>query len=67
MTDLKNDRILEINQFEKLMNFQNLTLKNKKKLNVTIWKINILQFAKLLNCANNLWIMKNKFNNKTIE
>ena len=53
------------------MNFQNLTLyKIRKKLNVIIWKIkkyiinfiiwkiNILQFKKLLNCANNLWIMK---------
>ena len=48
------------------MNFENLTLKNlKKTLNVTIrvikkknyftiWKINILQFEKLLNCGNNL-------------
>ena len=34
------------------MNFSNLTLKNNKKtLNITIWKINILEFKKLLNCA----------------
>ena len=29
LTDLKNDQIFEIVQFEKLVNFQNLTLKNK--------------------------------------
>ena len=48
------------------MNFKNLTLQNLKKnikcydlknfkiIYFTIWKINILQFEKLLNCTNNL-------------
>ena len=69
MTDFKHDQIFEIFQFEKLMNFQNLTLKNIKNvkcynlenlkiINFTVWKINILQFEKWLNCANNLEIIK---------
>ena len=33
-------------------------LRNLKIINFTVWKINILQFEKLLNCANNLWMMK---------
>ena len=70
MTDFKKDQIFEIFLFEKLMNFRNLTLKNEKKniichnlenlkiINFTVWKICILQCEKLLNCANNLWVMK---------
>ena len=39
-TNFENDQIFEIVHFEKIMNFQNLTLKNLKKTsNVTIWKI----------------------------
>ena len=69
---MKIDQIFEIVQFEKLMNFQNLTLRKIKKkknikcytlaylkiINFTIWKISISQLEKLINCENNLWIMR---------
>ena len=70
MTDSENDQTFEIAQFDKIMNFQNLklwkirknikyyNLVNSKIINFTIWKISILPFEKLLNYANNLWIMK---------
>ena len=45
---VENDQIFEIVQFEKLKNFQNLTIW-KFFFPLTILKINILQFEKLLN------------------
>ena len=38
----------------KKKNIKSYNLENLKIINFTIWKINILQFEKLLNCANNL-------------
>ena len=50
MTNLENDQIFGIFKFETLTNFQDLTiLKIKHFFHFTIWKINILQFEKLLN------------------
>ena len=42
-TDLENDRIFEIYQFElkKFTNFQNLKIWEIKKIDFTIWKIDI--------------------------
>ena len=44
-------RIFKISRFEKLKKKKqlNLTIGRIKKKNFTIWKINILQFEKLLN------------------
>ena len=54
--------------FKKLKkNIKCYNLENLKIIVFTVWKINILQFKNLLNCANNLWIMKKKFSNKPIE
>ena len=50
LNNLENDKIFGIFKFETLTNFQNLKiLKIKFFFYFTIWKINILQFVKLLN------------------
>ena len=57
--NLKNQWIFKIYHFENLKkNIKCYNLANLKKINFTIWKNNISQLEKLLNCANNWWIMK---------
>ena len=71
LTDLEKDQIFGIFKFETLTNFKNSTiLKIKHFFYFTFWKINILQFEKLLNILSIQIISKkwkNKFDNKTIE
>ena len=64
-SNIRNFSIWKINEFLKFNTLKNwkkqikcYNLENLKIINFTIWKINILQVTKLLNCANNLWIIK---------
>ena len=45
-------------QFGKIKKIKCYNLVKLKTINFTIWKINILQFQKLLNCGINLRTMK---------